>query len=293
MKAMACLCLCLSPAAYGQDFQKTERKITIKSPSLKEASGLAVSSRNPDFLWLINDSGAPPLLHLCDVKGNERGVVSVKGARNVDWEDIASFSMNGENFLLIADTGDNVSKRDGCTLYLIEEPTLPAPGSNLTMETTPRLTISFTYEDGPRDCESVAVDVCSQEILLLSKRTTPPALYQLPLPLRGNDPTLMARKICSMEVNAPPSASPVSFGNQPTGMALTPEGTMAAVVTYYGVFLFPKAKQESWKDAFSRKPQILAPHQLPQAEAIGLAKDGKTIFVTSEGNNPELVTYQR
>jgi len=293
MKAAACLCFCLSTVAYGQDFQKTERKITIQSPSIKEASGLAVSSRNPDFLWLINDSGAPPLLHLCDVNGNERGVVSVKGARNVDWEDIASFSMNGENFLLIADTGDNSSKREGCTLYLIEEPILPAPGSNLAMEATPRLTISFTYEDGPRDCESMAVDVSSQEILLLSKRTKPPVLYQIPLRLHGKDPSLVARKICTVEVNAPPSAFPLSFGNQPTGMAITPDGSMAAVLTYYGVFLFPKTKQELWKDAFSRKPQSLAPHQLPQAEAIGFAKDGKTIFVTSEGKNPSLATYQK
>jgi len=293
MKAAACLCLYLCTAAYGQDFQKTERKITIQSPSIKEASGLAVSSRNPDFLWLINDSGAPPLLHLCDVNGNERGVVSVKGARNVDWEDITSFSVNGENFLLIADTGDNSSKRDNCTLYVIEEPILPSPGSNLAMETTPRLTISFTYEDGPRDCESVAVDVSSQEILLISKRTKPPALYQLPLQLHGHDSTLVARRVCALEVNAPPSGFPVPFGNQPTGMTITPDGCIAAVLTYYGVFLFPKTKPESWKDAFSRKPQILAPHQLPQAEAIGLAKDGKTIFVTSEGNNPELVTYQR
>ena len=161
------------------------------------------------------------------------------------------------------------------------------------METTPRLTISFTYEDGPRDCESVAVNASSQEILLLSKRTTPPVLYHLPLQMTGNDPFLVARRICAMEVNAPPSSVPVPFGNQPTGMTLTPDGAMAAVVTYYGVFLFPKTKQESWKDAFSRKPQVLAPHQLPQAEAIGLAKDGKKIFVTSEGKNPSLVIYQR
>ena len=125
MKAAAGILLCLSTFVAGQDFQKSQEKVRIQSSSVSEASGLAVSPTNPEFLWLINDSGSPALLHLCDTMGKERGIVSIKGARNIDWEDISSFTLDGKNYLLIADTGDNGSKRKSCTLYVLEEPSLP------------------------------------------------------------------------------------------------------------------------------------------------------------------------
>jgi hypothetical protein len=62
-----------------------------------------------------SQSAAPPPVqggNLADLVGLDSvgaalGQVSVNGARNRDWEDLAAFTHDGNPHLLIADTGDN------------------------------------------------------------------------------------------------------------------------------------------------------------------------------------------
>ena len=100
----------------------------IQSPAITEASGLAISPTHPDFMWVINDSGGSPDIHLLGTDGSERGKLTVKGVKNIDWEDLASFTLDGNPYLLVADTGDNNAKRETRTFYILREPTLPAEG---------------------------------------------------------------------------------------------------------------------------------------------------------------------
>ena len=83
--------------------------------------------------------------------------------------------------LLAAAAGDNSSKRESCTLHILHEPALPVAGVKLAATVTAAWQIQFCYEGGPRDCEAVAVDTKAGQILLISKRTEPPEVYQLPL----------------------------------------------------------------------------------------------------------------
>lgn len=277
-------------AASG--FVAAEPKGVLRSAAIKEASGLAVSSHDGGFHWVVNDSGAKPDLHLIEADGRYRGKVSVAKAGNVDWEDLVSFSMEGTPFLLAADTGDNDSKRETCTLYVLREPELPAAGKTLAGATHIAWEIRFRYEGGPRDCEAVAVDVPGRKILLLTKRTHPPEIHELPLqPTEGNR-VLTTRRIGQTTVSAP-ADSLVPFRDQPTGLDIAPDNTLAAVVTYYGVFLFPRKPGESWPQAFARKPEILEPHCLPQAESVAFSKDGNAIIVASEGRGWPIVRYRR
>jgi hypothetical protein len=64
------------------------------------------------------------------------------------------------------------------------------------------------------------------------------------------------------------------------------------VVTYVGVFVFPRNAKETWATAFARKPLALPRHGLWQAESIAFARDGKTLFVASEGVRSPLVSYR-
>jgi hypothetical protein len=274
-------------------FQPSEKPAGILgSSAIKEASGLAASSRDRGFLWVINDSGSKPELHLIETKGRYRGKTTLSGARNVDWEDLASFQSGGKSYLLAADTGDNESKRDSCTLYVLNEPELPAGDKMLDFQSRVQWQIRFRYEDGPRDCESVAVDAASGKILLLSKRTEVPYVYELPLKPDDGSKVLTARRIGKTSVQAP-TGNRIPFASQPTGFDLTPDASMAAVVTYYGVFVFPRKPGEGWETAFSRDPIPLGPHKLPQAEAIAFSKDGSTIFTISEGSGTPIIRFQR
>jgi hypothetical protein len=264
------------------------RPAKLLSPAITEASGLAGSPTDGDFLWIVNDSGGSNEIHLAGTDGKPRGTVSVDGAKNRDWEDLAAFTLEGKSYLLIADTGDNESKRDSVTLYIVREPDLPAEGKIISGKIPLEWKIDFTFTDGPRDCEAVAVDAREGKIILLSKRTDPPGVYELPL-RPGQHP--VARKIGETETKATGFTVPVAFRNQPTGMDISADGKMAVVATYHGAFLFPRKPGEEWTDALARKPETLGPHGLAQAEAVAFAKDGKRIFAVSEKPNSPIASY--
>jgi hypothetical protein len=260
----------------------------LSSPAITEASGLGVSPTDADFLWIINDSGGTNEIHLTDKDGTHRGSISVEGTTNRDWEDLASFMFEGKPYLLIADTGDNGSTRESVTLHIVRQPALPTDGNELSGKIPVAWEIEFTFEDGPRDCEAVAVDGAAGKIILISKRTEPPGVYELPL-RPGMD--AVARKIGETETKATGFTLPLAFRNQPTGLDISADGTMAAVSTYHGAFLFLRESDESWAETFARKPVPLGPHGLPQAEAIAFAPDGGSIHVLSEGKQAPIADY--
>ena len=262
---------------------------TIQSAAIKEASGVAASGADPNFLWVLNDSGAGPEIHLIGTDGSAHGGFKLKDAHNVDWEDLAGFTLDKKNYLLIADSGDNDARRESRTLYIVPEPALPVPGTKLDSTVAPEWQIEFQYDGGPRDCEAVAVDPASKSVILVTKRTTPPEVYQLPL--RPPAGLQTARKIGVTEVRCP-IESTLPFPNQPTGLAITRDGSKAAIVTYAGLFLFSRKGGESWENVFGRNPIALAPHQLRQAESVTFSRDGKFLSVVSEGQESPIARYE-
>ncbi|WP_193212577.1 hypothetical protein [Luteolibacter marinus] len=267
-------------------FVRDAAKVRLQSPFIAEASGVAASVSRKDMLWFINDSGGTAEIHAAGSDGTSRGKTLIQGARNLDWEDLASFKLGGKPYLLIADTGDNTNKRPDATLYVVPE---PSPGA---LSVAPAWTLRFRYEDGPRDCESVAVDEKAAKVILISKRTRPPVLYELPLRPPSSD-VQIARKIGTIARPLPKGRSLNPFGRQPTGFDISPDGSLAAVVTYCGAFLFPRKPGESWDTAFSRDPVLLPGHNLSQAEAIAFDRDATALHVVSEGARPPLVTYRK
>jgi len=274
------------------DFKVSEARPIVKSPAINEASGLTASPKDDSFLWAINDSGGTADLHLLKSDGTDCGKVTITNAKNVDWEDLASFTLDGKSYLLIADTGDNASAREFCTLHIVPEPKLPAAGEKLSGTATSAWNIDFSYEGGPRDCEAVAVDSINRKIILISKRTSPPEIFELPLRAPQKRGKIIARK-CGIVLTKSPSAHFLPFANQPVGLDISVDQSLAAIVTYYSVFLFPRGPKETWAQAFAKVPITLIPHGLKQAESIAFSKDASKIHVISEGKNLPIVGYQR
>lgn len=278
---------CMTTA--GPAFVRSSKPGTLELTASQESSGLACSRRKDGLFWIANDSGNWPDLYLATTDGSYRGTLRLQGVRNVDWEDLDSFVWNGRPWLLIADTGDNRSQRSSSAIHILPEP--PASDAGQLPGAQPAWKIPFRYEDGARDCEAVAADPGSGKILLISKRTNPPFLYELPLrePTAGGIP--IAKKVCPIHLERPLGAAWIPYGNQPTGLSISSDGSLAAVLTYYTVFLFPRHHGESWEMAFSRKPEMLAPHRLHQAEGITFSPDGSSLYVVSEGRCSPIVTY--
>jgi hypothetical protein len=280
-------------------FKAPVRVRGVASAGVREASGMACSHRNPGCVWLLNDSGNGPFLFCFGKDGKSLGKARVAKALNLDWEDMASFVMDGKPYLLVADVGDNPGRRPGCLLYVIEEPKVGAAGIPDGTQLEASWHVLFSYEDGPRDCESVAVDVPGRQILLLSKRDAVPVLYTLPLAATPVDKPAVAKRVAALNVFPRPTAEQLKlrrargrYGSQPTGMDIAADGRSAVVLTYTYVYRFTRAADELWAKALQRPPQFLRlPDNVRQGEAVCISADGKSIHVASEGNPGPLIRF--
>jgi len=291
--------LTLLLAGCGQKPLATPKPVGhITHPAATETSGIAASHRIKDLLWIHNDSLGQPILYAVGTDGHLRGSVRVTGLKNIDWEDIASFELDGQSWLLIADTGDNAGTRKNCALYVIAEPDITATPAGQELTAAVAWKIPVIYPDGPHDCEAVAVDAREQTVFLLTKRTTPPSLYSLPLraPATGQSTTatLVTRLRDIPQPNSRQKVLPTPTGRYRayvTAMDIAPDRLSAAVLTYGNVLLYPRRPGEAWSLVLSRTPEVLAPHELPQAEALCFSPDSTSLFVTGERKNPLLLRY--
>jgi hypothetical protein len=283
---MAVMTLILScatelPISATQPPQRFGEAISVgnlANRQINEASGLASSRLYPAVLWVINDGGNDPMIYAVGIDGADLGTFRVDGAENYDWEALASFQLQDTAYLLIADVGDNWGQRKTSSLYVVEEPDITKTGLSDDTAVSIAWHIRFTYEDGPQDCEAVAVDEARQRVLLLSKRSLPPVLYELPLQPTQNDVIAVAQKLTT-----------IPHFNWPTAIDLSPDGLSAVVLTYTGAYLFFRRQNEDWSNAFEKQPQRLHFTQLNQQEAACFGFYGKSVYVTSENLPTPLV----
>lgn len=275
-------------------------KVILHVAALKEASGLAASLRTPDLLWSHNDSGGLPVLYGFGLDGKPRGALRIVGTKNVDWEALASFELDGESWIAIGDIGDNLAGRKDRVIHVIEEPVRTRLSPLEETMVTVAWSVPFRFESGPHDCETMLVDVRRREFVLVTKRTTPPELYTLPLrpgapaPKGGYVAVKMGTIAHLPQTSAFQRLLPLPsrrYRHQPTDGSFSPDGLSAAILTYGDVLLYRRQAGQSWPAAFQQKPLRLAPHGLSQAEALCFAEDGHSLFVTGEQKDAPLLRY--
>ena len=261
----------------------------IRNSSLIEASGLLAARKTRGVYFLHNDDGVPQVFAMSET-GEDLGSFLIEGATNRDWEDITWAPSEAGPLMVIADTGDNFAQHEQAVLYFIAEPEPEADGK-YSGSVPLQHTLSLRYPDGPRDCESVAYEPASAEIVFISKRDKPAHIYSIPL----HD--ALARQDALLEYQGnvyvfrePTASDMVYFGerdgpwvSQPTGLDFNPDGTQAAVISYRSVYLFTRDKQKTWPQAFSEKPREILGPESTKEESIGYTLDGRSIMVTTEG----------
>ena len=266
----------LEPSAYKYVVQTGQ----IKKKKLKEISGIAASHYHPNHFWAITDSGNASELYLLNDRGEKQGRVAI-AAENIDWEDLVSFRWQDKFYVAIADIGDNRSKRNSVRLLIMEEP------QNKSSDEAIRPNIlEFTYEDGPRDCESLAFNIHSGEFILLTKREVPPKIYRLPFSLGADKQT--AKAVIGVNNIPQPSLEDLNarygiLSPQPTAMDMHPKGDGFMVQTYKNAYWY--AWQNNLEKTFSQKPELVDVPRLRQTEAMAFSDEGNAIYVVSEGNN--------
>jgi hypothetical protein len=246
---------------------------TLASDQVKESSGLACGRANPGVFWTHNDSGDGPRLYAFGADGGERGFVDLEGpeVRNVDWEDLSSFTEDGRPFLLVADTGDNRLERDVYTLYVVPEPDLKAAGEGGRTTATPSRTIRFRYEDGSHDCEAAAADPGTGAVYLVTKVWSGKAgIYAIACRESTEDEPCRAVAIGTASLQ------------HATGLDFSADGLRAIVVTRGDAFEFARSPEESWPEVFARKPRRVPLPRRKQGESICYGPDDATLYLTSE-----------
>jgi len=152
----------------------TDNSVTLKAiskneldPVLKEVSGLAQTENR---YWGINDSGGEPALYGINKNNVKRfNVVTVNGAINVDWEDLAQDTQ----YLYIADSGDNYAMRSALNIYKVSKSKLSKIQENGEIDSE-RLTLEYAQKDNfiPRknhNFDSEALSVVNDHLWLFSK----------------------------------------------------------------------------------------------------------------------------
>lgn len=140
-------------------------------PTLPEISGIVASRTYEGVFWVENDSGNPPTVFAIDDTGTLLATITLAGATNVDWEDIALGPGASGDDLYVPDFGDNLARtsrgtsgRAGIRLYRLPEPD-PALGDRALAAEA----IDLVYPAEPHDCEAVFVEPASGDLYLVSK----------------------------------------------------------------------------------------------------------------------------
>ena len=239
----------------------------IKLPEfLRETSGLARSSRDPNVFWTHNDGNKSELFSV-DGNGQLLSRVRLVGAPLTDWEDIETGRCGSASCLYIADIGDNNSNRQHITIYRIEEPAIGAA------TTAHPVALQARYPDGARDAEAFFSDNAGNLYIVTKGRESPVALYRYRAQAR---PMAMATLERVRELFPLPS----NVRDRVTAATSSPNGKWIGVRTYRTLYLYDAEQLLNGGAAHPRQADLSVLSEA-QGEALVLSDDGD-VWVTSE-----------
>lgn len=276
--------------AERSPFGKPEILGKVASRDITESSGIAVSKCQPNVFWTHNDSGDGPFIFAIGAKGDNLGTWKVRGATNVDWEDIAEFKdASGNCFIYIGEIGNNGGKHAEQTIYRVAEPLISAEtaksDTKSPLETDAADAVKFTYPEGSLNAETLMVQPATGDIYVLTKRRDAPSGVYKIKPEFGS--TVVAEKIAEVKVPTVPNGLL-------TGGDIAPDGKRLVICDYFaGYELTLPANDKNFDDIWKQTPVAIDLGDRKQGEAIGYGTDGNTLFATSEGKHSPLIEVKR
>jgi hypothetical protein len=250
-----------------------------KLPTLPEASGLALSRRDPNVLWSLNDSGAPTVVALSP-SGELLSRVRIAGANVNDWEDVSVAPCGSESCLYIADTGNGGgTQRNDVVIYRVRE---PLPGDK---ETAPADVFDAAYPDG-EDHESDAVFVLNGQLFLITKGH-PAVLFAFPRNLTAGTIQTLERIGEIPTAGFPPGTIPRRY--RVTDAEASPDGQWVAIRTNDALLVYRSA------DLLAHRTHTLWRADLrflsePRGEGVAISNDGD-VYLASERVSEGAATF--
>ena len=276
---LAVLALLASPAAaQTRSPSLWERTGTLP---IDEASGVAVSRAHPGILWVHNDSGDRPRVFAVRLDGSLVATFDVRGARAVDWEDLALGPCPWNvtrTCLIIGDIGDNREQRTRVVLYFVEEPDPTVPGDSARV-VGPARAVRVRYADGAHDAEALTVDPAGNVSIVTKGRAGPILRYSIARGALGSDSLVVAARD-TMDI-----VPQRMLGRWVTGAAIRPDGQRAVVRTYSEIFLY-RIEGDRWiPDGASCFIGI----REPQGEAIDFIGDTTFVMISERASGEPMI----
>ncbi|MFP4597265.1 MAG: hypothetical protein ACLFVJ_03375 [Persicimonas sp.] len=266
--------------------------------AVDESSGLAASRRHDGLLWTHNDSGDSPRLFLMETDGTHVAQISLEGAAKArDWEDMAigpcepdsnAEEASKESCVYVGDFGDNRKNREHVVIYRFPEPALPeARPAKVEIQQTDA--IWFTYPGGARNAEALMVHPKTAELYVVEKSSAAASkVYEVPNQPAAADKAHQASQVGELEFE-----SMGGFGKMITAGDIAPDGSEFTVRTYLGIYTYCVGDDEDFEAALSTKPTAGRPPFMIQSEAMAYGADGRSVWMTSEGQPSPLYRLER
>lgn len=248
---------------------RTVEETTPLPDVLSEASGVAVSRRHDDVVWVHNDSGEPEL-HAVDGRGTLLGTFRLTVTRARDWEDVAMGPCaDGGDCLYVGDVGNNFGETDTVRVYRTGEPPDPAAGDTLAVET-----FRMVFDGTPHDLESLFVMPDGALYFVGKGKDEAVTLFRYPMPLRPDSAV-------TLEPVQRLSDAPRSLPRQVTGADADPAG-QGVVLRTYETLAFHRFEGDTLVPEEDGVVN-LRPLRESQGEGVGWGPDGRIVLVSEAG----------
>lgn len=256
--------------------QRVDRGVVEHAP-IREASGIVASRKNPDVLWVHNDSGQPNQVFAVSSRGGHLGTYVLDGITNHDWEDIAigPGPQDGQSYLYIGDIGDNRARRDLKYIHRLPEPQVEA-GPAAVHHLSAIETLAFRYPDGRRDAETLLVDPLTKDLYVISKREAGLRVYRAAYPQPTGAPMTLER-VATLVLEEQPTTEDWLVGGD-----IAPSGAEILLKSYRAVYYWTRAPGQTIHAALAARPMSLPYQPEPQGEALGWKADGTGYYTVSE-----------
>lgn len=269
------------------DFESGTAWGQVADENLTEASGVAVSIRNPGVIWAHND-GPRSQLYAIDFTGTLLGVCDLNQTVD-DLEDIAIAPRpGGGGTLYVGDLGGSAAPkglRDVVTVFRVPEPEVDPAWASAPrwsdLEGVERF--ALVYPDGRYDAETLMFDSPTQDLLVATKQDHECRIYRANLTNATHQQTLPLQFVCS-----------VPFSLASAG-AIARDGGQILLRREDWAMIWSRCDGESLADALKRPGvavPVIGPPVEPNGEGIDFVGSGQGYVTLSEGRNPAIYFFQ-
>lgn len=241
----------------------------LKNQKVNESSGICISLRKQGFYWTHNDSGDVPNLYAFDEQGNDWGTYTLSGAKAIDWEDIASTTIQGVKYIYVGDIGDNSRKREDIKIYRLQEPEIRKGTHTLRKFDT----FILKYPDQSHDAETLLV-LPNGDIQIVTKS------------MDGKSFIFEAKSPQPSRIHTMQRAGEITFegagimGGFATGGEVDATNRRVVMRTYTHAYIWQVDDFSNWH---KKAPLQIELSKEKQGEAICFDHTGKRLITTSEG----------